>query len=88
MALKASGGVALKHAGVDIPVDMPDNTDVELAEMADEGFDEDDPLLEAAIDRSMEQIARGETVPVEEVLERLRLRSQDEAIPGTADIRG
>jgi predicted transcriptional regulator len=88
MALKARSGVVDELARVDIPVEMPDNTDVELAEMADDGLDEDDPLLEAAIDRSMEQIARGETIPVEEVLERLRLRSLDEALSGKADTRG
>jgi hypothetical protein len=88
MALKARSGVVDEHARVDIPVEMPDNTDVELAEMADDGLDEDDPLLEAAIARSMEQIARGETLPVEEALERLRLRSQDEALSGKADTRG
>ena len=45
-------------------------------------------VLGAAIDRSMEQIARGETIPVEEALERLRLRSLDEALSGKADTRG
>jgi hypothetical protein len=73
---------------VDIPVDLPDNTEVELAEVPGDGLDEEDPLLEAALDRSMEQIARGETISAEEVIERLRARRPNEALPGAADDRG
>jgi hypothetical protein len=63
---------------VDIPVDLPDNTDVQptvvppIDPIKDE--DEDERLLCEAIDESDRQIARGETSSLEEVLERLYCR--------------
>jgi hypothetical protein len=64
---------------VDTPVDLSDNTGVQSNEVLEEeeGFDEDEDderrLLEA-IANSDAQIARGEVIPAEEALARLRSR--------------
>lgn len=88
MTITARGVVQGGRLKVDIPVDLPDNTVVELIEVPNEAYDEEDPLLAAALDRSEEQSARGETVPAEAVIERLRARRPHEALPGAADDRG
>jgi hypothetical protein len=75
MAIRVRGVVQGGRLKVDIPVDLPDNTEVELTEAPESEFDEEDPLLAAALDRSMEQISQGETVPAEEVLDRLSISS-------------
>ena len=64
---------------MDTPVDLSDNTGVQSTEVLEEeeGFDEDEDderrLLEA-ISNSDAQIARGEVIPAEEALARLRAR--------------
>jgi hypothetical protein len=88
MAIRVRGVVQGGRLKVDIPFDLPDNTEVELTEAPASEFDEEAPLLAAALDRSMEQISRGETVSAEEVLDRLRARRPNEAVPGAADDRG
>jgi hypothetical protein len=80
MALTVRGRVENGHLRVDTPVDLPDNTDVELTINLVED-EEEDPGLIAALDEGLAQIARGERGrPWEEVLERLRARSHDEAL--------
>jgi hypothetical protein len=62
------------HGGrlhVDAPLDLPDDTEVELAVIVDEGdrLDADDRArLHAALDASMAELARGEVVPFDQVL--------------------
>lgn len=56
---------------VDEPVDLPDDTEVELAILIDEGDDldaEDRALLNEALHASKAELARGEAVPFDEVL--------------------
>jgi hypothetical protein len=59
---------------VDEPMDLPEGTEVEIAVL-----DEDEEMtaeeraeIEADIDAGLEQAARGEGTPAEEVLRRLR----------------
>lgn len=61
------GGIVL-----DEPLDLPEGTEVEIAVADDEMSDEERAEIEAAIDESLEQVARGEGIPAEEVLRRLR----------------
>ena len=60
---------------VDEPMDLPDGTEVEIA-VADEDdmTPEERAELDASIDRGLEQAARGEGIPAEEGLRRLRAR--------------
>ena len=60
---------------VDEPIDLPDGTEVEIA-VADDGdmTPEERAELDASIDRGMEQAARGDGIPAEEFLRRLRAR--------------
>jgi hypothetical protein len=88
MALTVRGRVVDGHLRVDTPVDLPDNTEVELTVVADDS-DAEDPELLAALDRADAAIARGEQGrPLEEVLEQLRARSLDEALSDTPAGRG
>lgn len=62
---------------LDEPTDLPEGTEVELTPAEDaDTFDDIAPheraRLEAAVDESLEQAARGETLPIEETLRRLR----------------
>jgi hypothetical protein len=60
---------------VDEPMDLPDGTEVEIAVADDDDMTpEERAELDASIDRGMEQAARGEGIPAEEVLARLRAR--------------
>lgn len=62
---------------LDEPVNLPEGTEVELV-LADDGDaldGTDRSRLHAALDRSAKQLARGEMIPAEEVLSRLRQRS-------------
>jgi hypothetical protein len=91
MSIRAVGRVVGGHLRVDIPVDLPDNTEVELAEViaGDEPEGDLDPLLEAALDAGDAAFERGERGrPLEDVLERLRTRSRDEAVSGSSTGRG
>lgn len=62
------------HLVVDEPTDLPEGTAVELMLVADEDdmSPEERAEIEAAIDRGREQIARGEGIPAEDVLRRIR----------------
>ena len=60
---------------VDEPMDLPDGTEVEIAVAdGDDMTPEERAELEASIDRGLEQAARGEGIPAEEMLRRLRAR--------------
>jgi hypothetical protein len=88
MALTIRGRVENGHLRVDTPVDLPDNTEVELTINLVED-EEEDPGLIAALDEGLAQLARGERGrPWEEVLERLRARSRDEALSSTPPRQG
>jgi hypothetical protein len=83
MSIRVVGRVVGGHLRVDIPVDLPDNTEVELAEVAGDDTldDEGDRELAELLAESDAQIARGEDgTPVEEVIERLRSRGRHEAL--------
>jgi hypothetical protein len=83
MSIRVVGRVVGGHLQVDIPVDLPDNTEVELAEVAGDDTldDEGDRELAELLAESDAQIARGEEgTPVEEVIERLRSRGRHEAL--------
>lgn len=57
---------------IDELVDLPDGTEIELVPVPSDDLDaESRAALEAALARSADQIARGETVDGSEVLERL-----------------
>ena len=90
MSIRIHGRVQGGRLRVDIPVDLPDNTDVELTMIPpnDPAEDEDERLLCEAIDESDAQIARGETSSLEDVLERLRARGQNEALSRTPNTQG
>jgi hypothetical protein len=96
MSIRATGRVVGGHLRVDIAVDLPDNTEVELIEatgVAETSEEEElDPELEAALDEGDAALARGERgEPVEEVLEQLRARRaarDDAAVSGTAPPQG
>ena len=59
---------------VDEPTDLPEGTAVQLALLEDENdlSPEERAELDASIDRGLEQAARGEGSPAEDVLRRLR----------------
>lgn len=61
---------------IDEPTDLPEGTVLEL--VVDEGIDDLDPAereaLNAALDRALEQVERGEVVSADQVLARLRAR--------------
>jgi hypothetical protein len=62
------------HGGrlqVDAPLDLPDDTEVELAVIVDEGDEldgEDRARLDEALRASKAELARGEVVPFDQVL--------------------
>jgi hypothetical protein len=59
---------------LDEPIDLPDGTEVEIAALTDddEMTPEERAEIEADIDAGLEQAARGEGIPAEEFLRRLR----------------
>jgi len=60
---------------VDEPIDLPDGTEVEIAVADDDEMTpEERAELDASIDRGMEQAERGEGIPAEEFMRRLRAR--------------
>jgi hypothetical protein len=70
MSIRAIGRVVGGHLRVDIPLDFPDNTEVELVGQIVET--EDERALRASIERSDEEIERGEEIPLDQVLAELR----------------
>lgn len=93
MSILARGRVVGGHLRVDIPVDLPDNTEVELrvtrVTSTTELDEELDPELEAALDEADAAYARGERGrPLGEAIERLRSRSRDEALSDTPARQG
>jgi len=90
MSTHAPGRVIDGHVRVDVPVEMPDNTEVEVT--VEPRFDldeEEDRLVSADIEAGRAQLARGDRgKPAEEVLDRLFPRSRDETIPGKAGRTG
>lgn len=61
---------------LDVPTDLPDGAEVDVIVLGEEPYDSMDPAeraeLDAAIDESLDQIARGESISAEECLRRLR----------------
>jgi hypothetical protein len=91
MSIRATGRVVDGHLRVDIPVELEENAEVELAEVTGgAGFDEEmDSLLEAALDEADAAFARGERgVDAKEALSRLRARARDEAVSGLPASKG
>jgi predicted DNA-binding antitoxin AbrB/MazE fold protein len=58
----------------DEPVDLPEGTAVEIVADDDELSPEEHAEALASIERGLEQAARGETSPAEDVLRRLRAK--------------
>jgi hypothetical protein len=56
----------------DEPTDLPEGTALQIAVLDDELSPEERAEVEASLDRGLEQAARGEGTPAEEVLRRLR----------------
>ncbi|HYO61681.1 MAG TPA: hypothetical protein VEU29_07265 [Actinomycetota bacterium] len=67
MALRVRGRVVGGHLRVDIPVELAENTEVELIEAPAAEEEELDPELEAALGEAAAEIARGEGSFWEEV---------------------
>jgi hypothetical protein len=93
MIIRATGRVVGGHLRVDMPVELAENTEVELIEAPATAHDDElDPELEAALDEGDAALARGERgTPVEEVLAQLRARRSgrdDEAVSGTTPPQG
>jgi hypothetical protein len=80
MSIRVVGRVVGGPLRVDIPVDLPDNTDVELVGQIVESDDE--RALRASIERSDEEAARGEEVSLEQVLAELRSERTPNHAPG------
>ena len=78
MTLTLKGRVKAGRLLVDEPIDLPDGTEVELA-VVDPGDDLEDAereRLHAALLEAQEEIDRGQGIPAERVIERLRRRRQ------------
>ena len=75
MSIRIHGRVRMEGSRikVDAPVDLPDNTKVELVGDVTEIETEDERALREAIEQSDAEIERGEVYPAEEVLAELRL---------------
>ena len=72
MAIRVRGFVQGGRLRVDTPVNLPDNTEVELTvDESDISDIEDDGALDEALLRSKAEIARGEVFAAEEVLDEL-----------------
>lgn len=71
VGLTVRGRVRGGRLQVDEPLDLPENTVVQLAIIIDEGDDldaEDRALLDESLRTAKAQLARGEVVPFDEVL--------------------
>ena len=76
MTLTLKGRVKAGRLLVDEPIDLPDGTEVELA-VVDPGDDLEDAereRLHAALLEAQEESDRGQCIPAERVIERLRRR--------------
>ena len=62
------------HLVVDEPTDLPEGTAVELMLVADEDdmSPEERAEIDASIDRGIDQMERGEGIPADELLRRIR----------------
>jgi hypothetical protein len=76
MSIRVRRRVVGGHLRVDTPVDLPDNTEVKLT--VDEIETDDERELREAIAQSDAEIARGEVVSAEEVLDELCPLGTDE----------
>jgi len=89
MTMLVRGVVQGGRLKVDTPVDLPDNTVVDLALLPQEDdATEAEPALEAALDEAVEQADRGEGSSWEEVEARLHARARDEALPDPHRTKG
>ena len=78
MTLTLKGRVKRGRLVIDEPMDLPDDTEVELL-VVDAGDDLDDAereRLHAALLEAQHEVDRGESVPAEEVIATLRRRGQ------------
>ena len=78
MMLTLKGHVKGGRLVIDDPVDLPDGSEVELA-VVDAGDDLDEAereRLHATLLEAQSEIDRGEGIPAEQVIERLRRRRQ------------
>lgn len=61
---------------LDAPTDLPDGTEIELSPADDLDLTPEERVrLDAAIERGLAQLERGEGIPAEEVIRRLRARA-------------
>lgn len=61
------------HLVVDEPTELPEGTVVDLMRLDDDDMSPEERLeIDASIDRGIEQMNRGEGIPAEEVLRRIR----------------
>ena len=74
MSQTVHGRVSGGRLQVDEPVDLPEGVQVELVIVdAEDGLDDDDRAqLHAAIDEAQAELARGEGIPVEQVVAEAR----------------
>lgn len=72
MSIRVHGRVEGGRLRVDTPVDLPDNTEVELIVDQAVTETEEERELREAIAQSDAEIARGEEIPFEDVLAELR----------------
>jgi hypothetical protein len=76
MTLALKGRVKAGRLLVDEPIDLPDGSEVDLI-VVDDGDDLDDverDRLHAALAEAGDEVERGEGIPAEQVIERLRRR--------------
>ena len=78
MSIRAVGRVVGGHLRVDIPTELPENTEVELVEADVADADDDDPALREALEESVAQMERGQVVAAEDVLDELCPSGTDE----------
>ena len=78
MSIRAVGRVVGGHLRVDIPTELPENTEVELVEADVADADDDNPALREALEESVAQMERGQVVAAEDVLDELCPSGTDE----------
>lgn len=78
MVMTVRGRVRAGRLQVDEPIELPDDTEVELSVVVDEGDDldhEQRARLHADLLEAMAQVDRGEDVPMDDLLDELRTTS-------------